>query len=277
MVCFLCVKKASLVGAFFMPAFFAAQVQAQIQPQAFCSASEQLTYVSVKRVVDGDTLRLVDGRSVRLIGINTPELGHKGQTAEPFAVAAQRRLQDLLDASDGRVGLQYGAQRHDRYGRTLAHVFDGAGRNIEAQLLASGLGYQIAIAPNLALLDCQLAAQQFAREQGAGVWRQPVLQAPEELTRGGFRQIKVRVRKVQINAQGAWLELGAAVIRIDGQALKSFKRESLEGYVGREVIARGWVVDRASRGRNKVGRARWMLILTHPTMIETLPSVKTTL
>src|SRR3546814_12589758 len=91
---------------------------------------------------------LVDGRSVRLIGINTPELGRDGRKAEPFALAARRRLQALVQASDGRVGLVLGQERHDRYGRTLAHAYDAQGRNLEAVLLADGLGFMVAVAPN---------------------------------------------------------------------------------------------------------------------------------
>ena len=43
-----------------------------------------LQNVEVARVVDGDTVRLRDGRSVRLIGINAPELAHNGRTTEPL-------------------------------------------------------------------------------------------------------------------------------------------------------------------------------------------------
>ncbi len=46
--------------------------------------------VSVKWVDDGDTILLADGRRVRYIGINAPEVAHpeKGQAAEPFGEAA---------------------------------------------------------------------------------------------------------------------------------------------------------------------------------------------
>ncbi|WP_376748670.1 thermonuclease family protein, partial [Stutzerimonas nitrititolerans] len=72
-------RKASLVGAFFVSAFFAAAASAA------CSPPGPLQVQKVAQVIDGDTLRLVDGRSVRLIGLNTPELGRKGRRAEPFA------------------------------------------------------------------------------------------------------------------------------------------------------------------------------------------------
>lgn len=60
--------------------------------QAFCPVPSGLASVAVQRVVDGDTLRLSDGRSVRMIGLNTPELGKQGRSDEPFAVAARKRL-----------------------------------------------------------------------------------------------------------------------------------------------------------------------------------------
>ena len=84
-----------------------------LQPAGPCvlSSPGTLPLVGVAKVVDGDTLRLVDGRSVRLIGINTPELGRDGRKAEPFAVAAQRRLRALVEASNGRVGWSPGASQ----------------------------------------------------------------------------------------------------------------------------------------------------------------------
>ncbi|MDG6404383.1 thermonuclease family protein, partial [Pseudomonas quasicaspiana] len=78
-------KKASLVGAFFVAAIWLPAAQ------ALCPASSSLPVAQVERVVDGDTLRLKDGRNVRMVGINTPETGKKSRSAEPFAEAAKSR------------------------------------------------------------------------------------------------------------------------------------------------------------------------------------------
>jgi micrococcal nuclease len=43
-------------------------------------------WVTVKRVADGDTVQLADGRSVRYIGVNTPEIQHERHTAESFGL-----------------------------------------------------------------------------------------------------------------------------------------------------------------------------------------------
>ncbi|WP_137886268.1 thermonuclease family protein [Pseudomonas sp. 2FE] len=259
-------KKASLAGAFFV------SLAAAFPAQAFCPAPAGLPIVGVQRVVDGDTLKLSDGRSVRLIGLNAPELAHHGRSAEPFAELARHRLQALVGASDGRIGLQPGRETQDHYGRTLAHAYDRQGRNLEAQLLVEGLGYLVAVAPNVALVSCQQAAERAARAAQLGLWRKSPVQAPEQLGAGGFALIRGQVAKVERNRGGLWLELDdSLVLHIAQKWLGQFDLERLQGLAGRRVEARGWVIDRARRGGVKPGQARWMLPLTHAAMLEVLP------
>lgn len=266
MGCTALLKKASLVGAFFVFGFYLGAAQ------AFCPAPGQLPSAKVQRVVDGDTLRLADGRSVRLIGLNTPELGRQGRSAEPLAEAARQRLQALVAASDGRVSLQQGPEVKDHYGRTLAHAYDSRGRNLEAQLLAEGLGYLVAVAPNLALVACQQGAERSARQARLGVWRQSPVQAPKQLKQGGFALIQGQVERVERNAGGMWLEMrDSLVLHVAAKNLKHFDQRQLQGLVGQRVEARGWVIDRSRRGGAKPGQARWMLPLSHSAMLELLP------
>ncbi len=266
MGCSALLKKASLAGAFFV------SLVVVFPAQAFCPAPAGLPTVSVQRVVDGDTLKLSDGRSVRLIGLNAPELAHHGRSAEPFAELARRRLQELVSASDGRVGLQPGRETKDHYGRTLAHVYDSQGRNLEAQLLAEGLGYLVAVAPNVALVGCQQDAERSARASRLGLWRKSPVQTPEQLSAGGFALIRGQVARVERNRGGLWLELDdSLVLHIAPKWLGQFDLASLQGLAGRRIEARGWVVDRARRGGVKPGQARWMLPLTHAAMFEVLP------
>jgi endonuclease YncB( thermonuclease family) len=256
-------KKASLAGAFFVSAIWLSAAQ------AYCPAPKGLTSVEVQRVVDGDTLRLGDGRSVRMIGLNTPELGKKGRSDEPFALVARKRLEALVAASDGRVGLQPGQESKDHYGRTLAHVYGADGANLEAQMLAEGLGFLVAVPPNVDLVRCQQAAERSARQAGLGVWRQsPVLKA-DQINTSGFAVISGRVSKVQRNRGGVWIELqDSVVLRVAPNLLDRFDAAALEKLKGRQIEARGWVLDRSRRGGLKEGQPRWMLPLTDPAMIE---------
>ncbi|MCD5992316.1 thermonuclease family protein [Pseudomonas sp. CDFA 602] len=255
-------EKAPLVGVFFMSAIWLSSAQ------AFCPAPASLPTAQVERVVDGDTLRLSDGRSVRMIGLNTPETGKKGQSAEPFAEAAKHRLQALVKESDGQVRVRVGQQDKDRYGRTLANVYGRDGANLEAQLLSEGLGYLVAVAPNTALVDCQQSAERQARLARLGVWRTSPVQAVNQINQGGFAVVSGRVTDVQSNRGGLWIELqGSMVLRVAPDLVPAFDVAALKRLKGKQIEARGWVVDRSRRGGLQSGQARWLMPLTHPAML----------
>jgi len=257
-------KKASLVGAFFVSAIWLSGAQ------AFCPAPAGLTSVTVQRVIDGDTLRLGDGRSVRMIGLNTPELGKQGRSDEPFAVAARQRLQALVEASGGRVGLRPGKQAQDHYGRTLAHIYSASGANLEAQMLADGLGFQVAVAPNVDLVACQQAAERSARQAGRGLWRQSPVVKSGQIQRSGFAVVSGRVSKVQRNLSGIWIELhDSLVLRVAPNLVGQFDNARWPALKGKQIEARGWIVDRSRRGGLQSGQSRWLLPLTDPSMLQT--------
>ena len=264
MAVFASLKKASLVGAFFVSVFC-------LPAHALCPAPGKLPQAKVQRVVDGDTLRLADGRNVRLIGLNAPELARKGRPAEPFAEAARKRLVELVAANDGRVGVKTGEQGQDRYGRTLAHLYDRQGRNLEAQLLTEGFGQMVAITPNVALVTCHREAERQARSARAGLWAQLRPVPARAVRTGGFVLLEGQVQRVERNRGGVWIELGhSVVLRIALPVLDSFDASLLRDLQGKRVEARGWMIDRSRGGGLKVGQARWMLPLTHGAMLELL-------
>lgn len=245
-------QKASLWGAFFIACVLPCVVAA-----ADCTPPGAWQEVAVARVVDGDTLRLRDGRRVRLIGINTPELARDGRPAEPLAEAARERLQQLLAASGGRVRLVPGEQEIDRHGRSLAYAYGVDGRSWAELLLSAGLGYAVAIAPDTALSACQFAAERRARAAGRGVWRQEP-QAVGALRAAGFALLRVRVQRVERNRGGVWLAAGELTVRVPPAWLGRFALPALQALAGREVEVRGWVVPR-QRG--------WLLELSDPAML----------
>ena len=122
----------------------------------------------VKAVIDGDTLLLTDGRFVRYIGINTPEIAHKDKSGEPFGEAATRYNAALVAA--GWVQLEYDRQKHDHYGRLLAYVYTEKGVMVNRAMIAAGMAYCLYKTPNLRytgeLLDAQIKAMNAAR----GIW-----------------------------------------------------------------------------------------------------------
>jgi micrococcal nuclease len=123
----------------------------------------------VERVVDGDTVRLSGLGSVRLIGINTPEVyGHAqcfGPQASAFAKSVLRH--GLL------VHYRVGTEARDRYGRLLAYVWLPDGRLFNELLAARGYAEPLTISPNDQLAPRFRAAAERARRVHAGMWARP--------------------------------------------------------------------------------------------------------
>lgn len=220
--------------------------------------------VEVARIYDGDTVRLADGTHLRFIGINTPELAHDSQPAEPLADAATRRLRQLLNTGN-QLQLQFGAERHDHYGRLLAHPFLSDGRNLSALLLEEGLGFQIVVPPNLALASCYREAEQTARQHHRGIWGNrdlhPIPARQLATSDTGFRRISGRISRVGESPTAFWLNMGHGfALRIPKKDLPYFGF-SPRDLLGRTLTVRGWVYDLESTQELRMN-------LRHPAMIE---------
>jgi endonuclease YncB( thermonuclease family) len=88
----------------------------------------------VASVYDGDTLTLRSGQRVRLLQVDTPELG----SGECYSRAARTALLSLMPIGS-RVTLETDARldRVDRYGRLLRYVHTGS-LNVNLQLVERG-------------------------------------------------------------------------------------------------------------------------------------------
>ena len=128
----------------------------------------------VKRVVDGDTVELSDGRKVRYIGVDTPEISHsQGELDDCFGREAQVFNEALVLGKT--VELEYDVEPKDRYGRTLAYVWlvSGSSRRLVAEeLIRKGYGKVLTIPPNDRYEERFEQAEDVARGDGAGLWSQ---------------------------------------------------------------------------------------------------------
>ncbi|MFA5679111.1 MAG: thermonuclease family protein [Pseudomonas sp.] len=237
-------RKALLWGAFFIVWLVARPVFS-----ASCSMPGVGKLVVSKQVIDGDTLDLVDGRRVRLVGINAPEIGRNGRPSEPYAQAARKALASLVKG--GELRLLVGEEPRDRYGRTLGHLFDGSGANLEANLLREGLGFAVALPPNLRLLDCHLQQEQQARQQRLGVWKANPARRASQVDSGGFHLLRGRIETISRTGRHIWIDLdGSVALRLPRGLIAA---DELSAWKGRKIEARGWVVD---RGRVRRGQKR---------------------
>jgi len=125
----------------------------------------------VVHVVDGDTLVVEDGRTIRLLGIDTPET-HNPNLRGPQALgeAATTRLAAMVEGKT--VELESDETNTDHYGRALRHVW--LGRTLVAETLArEGLGHALVIPPNTRHAERIRAAEAAAKAAGRGLWGLP--------------------------------------------------------------------------------------------------------
>ncbi len=197
----------------------------------------------IRYIHDGDTLRLNDGRKIRLIGINTPELAHDGKPAETFAFEAKNALKSLFK-NDKSIALVHGKDKKDRYGRLLAHAFLTDGQNVQATLLKQGVANAITMPPNTLFASCYLEMERYARCNNKGLWKNTSILEAKNLKNQhkGFHLVKGKVESINSNSKGIWLNLDNKLtigIRPDNQSL--FDIKALNGMLNQTIIVRGWL------------------------------------
>ncbi len=123
----------------------------------------------VRWIIDGDTIVLEDGRHVRYIGINSPEIDHKNHMAEPYGYEARNFNKKLV--STGPVRMEFDQERVDHYGRLLAYVFLPDETFINKELIKKGYACFLPRKPNRKHEKELLEAQRYAMKAKIGIWK----------------------------------------------------------------------------------------------------------
>ena len=127
----------------------------------------------VVSVSDGDTFRVeIDGRrqTVRLIGVDTPEISRPNTPVQCYARQASAFTKDLLTSSFVHLATDSQTDDRDRYGRLLRYVYLTDGRLVQHELLKGGYAFAYTRFPFTRaeeFVRLQLEAQ-TARQ---GLWR----------------------------------------------------------------------------------------------------------
>ncbi|GAB6068199.1 thermonuclease family protein [Methylothermus subterraneus] len=224
------------------------------------------TYQQVVYVYDGDTVKLADGRRVRLLNINAPEVKTRAKDGEPGGEQAKRALQRQVLGR--QVRLEFDVEAQDKYGRTLAYLFTADGSHINQALVREGLAVTNIHPPNLKYAEAILAAQREAEIAKRGIWgmRSFAPKPVETLRRAkrhGWQRVQGKV--AQIRTLRSFIELEFApdlVVLIPKANLKWFP--SPYAYLGKQVEVRGW----PARRRGKVS-----ILVRHPSALQALSLV----
>ena len=128
----------------------------------------QISYAKVTRVIDGDTIVIDTGQTVRYIGINTPEV----ETSECFATEAGEINEDMILGKE--VRLEKDISETDKYGRLLRYVYTDEGPDgyemINDELLKIGLAKVETVPPDIKYKDEFDQSQDYAKQNKLGLW-----------------------------------------------------------------------------------------------------------
>ena len=228
---------ATATGAFGrLFAFWAVCVSPAAAPDP-CEPPPALPIAEVRRVVDGDTWLLAEGERVRLVGLDTPELGRDGAPDAPLAEAARAHLQMLVDLAGGRVRLRGDARDH--YGRKLAVVYTDRHGDVAAHLIGRGLAF-VSPVP-LDGLQCHQAAVADARAHDLGVWAGDA-QPATAVARTGFAVVRGTSGDWHVRRDDRLLTLeNGLVIRVRAVDAHWFEPDGFARYERATLEVRGWV------------------------------------
>jgi endonuclease YncB( thermonuclease family) len=245
--------------------------------RAECALRKQAAR-TVVAVLDGQTIRLDDGREVRLAGVLAPVPPPglaEGGTWAP-AEAARLALDELVTGKTVRLAA---AGRHkDRYGRQPAQVFLVEGGKeiwIEERLVTAGQARVTATAEGgRGCVAGLLEAEQTARRAKRGLWAHASYQVRDaakaheladfvqsfQIVEGRVKETGERKRRVYLDFGDVWKHDLTAIIA--GRDRKRFEAAGIDllKLKGRKVRLRGWV-------------ERWngpLLRLSEPEQIEFL-------
>ncbi|MCK1756139.1 thermonuclease family protein [Bradyrhizobium sp. 137] len=194
----------------------------------------------VAAIVDARSVRLDDGREIRLIGIET-------------TATTKQALTSLLAGRD--VALRGTDDTPDRYGRQGAFVFAGESDTpVQTTLLAQG---DAIVSAEITDKDCAaalMASEAEARRQKMGSWADPSAiknaESPDDILAGIGRFMVVEGKVLSVRQAGAmtYLNFGRNWTRdfaatISRRTLPAFENAgiTLKSLENRRIRVRGWV------------------------------------
>jgi micrococcal nuclease len=121
----------------------------------------------IVRVIDGDTIVLNNGKTIRLIGVDAPEIHHPEIPVQRFGQEAKEFMKKIAQGEE--CYLEYEPDNlYDQYGRLLAYVFVGD-ILLNAEIIRMGYAYAYTRFP-FRRQDEFLSLEQEARRKQYGLW-----------------------------------------------------------------------------------------------------------
>lgn len=125
-------------------------------------------YFTVKRVIDGDTIELDNGKKVRYIGIDTPETVNPRKLVQCYGLEASSKNKALVEGK--KIRLEKDITETDKYKRLLRYVYLEDGTFVNLLLVEEGYATSYSYPPDIKYQDDFIRAQDKAKEAGKGLW-----------------------------------------------------------------------------------------------------------
>jgi len=141
---------------------------------------EKTETLKVVKVIDGDTIKLENGKVVRYIGIDAPETSHPTKSVQCFGDEATKKNKELVEGKE--VRLEKDVSETDKYGRLLRYVWI---ENIFVNdyLVRQGYAYSSTYPPDVKYQEQFREAEKEARENKRGLWGQCLEATPTPTSR----------------------------------------------------------------------------------------------
>jgi len=124
--------------------------------------------ILVRRVIDGDTIELINGDRVRYIGMDTPEEVDPDKPVQCFAAEGAEKNRELVQGE--MVTLQKDVSHYDLHGRWLAFVYLTDGTFVNLALVKEGFAFSYPYPPDISKAPEFAAAEAEARSENDGLW-----------------------------------------------------------------------------------------------------------
>ena len=199
----------------------------------------------VVRVYDGDTVRLASGDKVRILGVNTPEMGKENEKKdEPGAIIAKQKLQALLAKSNYKINIYFDSKKVDRYGRLLAYISTSSGIDVSRYMIENGYGVFVAIPPNTMMADCYYRSEKTIRKRNLNNWaivtNWNISDDAISYFKGGFAILRSKIISYSQSKTKLVILLSNGYKVIVGNKMKKYFAE-LKGMKGKTILIKNWV------------------------------------
>jgi micrococcal nuclease len=148
-----------------LPTFYNAPTRTPLSTQPIASVSAEMAVV--KRVIDGDTIELTDGRKVRYIGVDTPELHHPIKKVQCFGKEAMEENAKLVEGK--KIKMVKDVSEVDKYKRLLRYIYvDGI--FVNEYMAKEGYARPATFPPDVKYAELFREVAEEARIKNKGLW-----------------------------------------------------------------------------------------------------------